>query len=103
LLKCGRFLTTNRVGTFDEAFLSRIQLKLHYSNLSDDERKRLWLNLFRELERERKEMRVIQSAKDYVLEGREVKALEWNGREIRNGKTLATDFLAPCKSILYHI
>jgi len=93
LLTASRFLTTNRVGTFDEAFISRIQLKLHYGEFTDNERKRLWRNLFRELERERgKSMRIVQSAKDYVLEGHEVRALQWNGREIKNGKTTTLNY-----------
>jgi hypothetical protein len=34
------FLTTNRVGHFDEAFKSRIHLSLGYEKLDDDTRKR---------------------------------------------------------------
>ena len=32
-------LTSNRVGTFDEAFNSRIQLSLHYENLTCSQRR----------------------------------------------------------------
>jgi SpoVK/Ycf46/Vps4 family AAA+-type ATPase len=35
-------LTTNRVGTFDEAFKSRIQLAVHYPTLQRPERERIW-------------------------------------------------------------
>lgn len=34
-------LTSNRVGTFDEAFTSRIQLALHYENLKQHQRKEI--------------------------------------------------------------
>ena len=36
------FLTTNRVETFDEAFVSRIHLSLKYEGLSPEARKRVW-------------------------------------------------------------
>jgi hypothetical protein len=37
-------LTSNRVGTFDEAFKSRIQLALHYRPLDQPSRHRIWQN-----------------------------------------------------------
>jgi len=37
-------LTSNRVGTFDEAFKSRIQLALHYKNLDTFQQKKIWRN-----------------------------------------------------------
>jgi hypothetical protein len=46
------FLTTNRVSTFDQAFESRIHLKLHYPDLNIQARKAIvsrksqsWLNM----------------------------------------------------------
>lgn len=78
------FLTTNRIGTFDEAFLSRINA-LYYGDFSDDDRQRVWNNYFDKLEREREDIYVPESTKDYVT-NKDVKALKWNGREIRNGK-----------------
>jgi SpoVK/Ycf46/Vps4 family AAA+-type ATPase len=36
------FLTSNRESDFDEAILSRIHLKLRYSNLGADARKKVW-------------------------------------------------------------
>lgn len=50
-------LTSNRVGTFDEAFKSRIQLSLHYDNLNQSQRMKIWKNFFnrlRSLEEEKK-------------------------------------------------
>ena len=34
-------LTSNRVGTFDEAFKSRIQLALHYDGLNEEQRQKI--------------------------------------------------------------
>lgn len=42
-------LTSNRVGTFDEAFKSRIQLSLHYENLTEGQRKKIWKNFLNRL------------------------------------------------------
>lgn len=36
------FLTTNRVGTIDTAFMSRIHLALSYGPLSEEAKKQLW-------------------------------------------------------------
>ncbi|CAH0002201.1 unnamed protein product [Clonostachys byssicola] len=43
-------LTSNRVGTFDEAFKSRIQLSLHYKNLDQDQRREIWKNFIGHLD-----------------------------------------------------
>ncbi|KAI0444196.1 P-loop containing nucleoside triphosphate hydrolase protein [Xylaria telfairii] len=42
-------LTSNRVGTFDEAFKSRIQLALHYHNLTEGQRWKIWKNFLTRL------------------------------------------------------
>lgn len=42
-------LTSNRVGTFDEAFKSRIQLSLHYKKLDKGQRQNIWKNFIRRL------------------------------------------------------
>jgi hypothetical protein len=42
-------LTTNRIGTFDEAFKSRIQLVLHYPALDMDGRWEVWRNFLQAL------------------------------------------------------
>ena len=36
------FLTTNRITTFDEAFLSRIHVALHFNGLTTDTKARIW-------------------------------------------------------------
>ncbi|KAJ4320043.1 hypothetical protein N0V94_003608 [Neodidymelliopsis sp. IMI 364377] len=83
------FLTTNRIGTFDEAFLSRINA-LYYGDFSDDDRKRVWNNYFDKLEHEREDIYVPESTRDYVT-NENVKALRWNGREIRNAFQVAVN------------
>ncbi|KFY82415.1 hypothetical protein V498_08592, partial [Pseudogymnoascus sp. VKM F-4517 (FW-2822)] len=42
-------LTTNRVGTFDEAFKSRIQLAIHYPALDEKGRWEIWSNFINSL------------------------------------------------------
>lgn len=42
-------LTSNRVGTFDEAFRSRIQLSIHYKNLNAEDRALIWANFIERL------------------------------------------------------
>ncbi|KAF4951074.1 hypothetical protein FSARC_13002 [Fusarium sarcochroum] len=44
-------LTSNRVGIFDEAFKSRIQLNLRYENLDRPQRRKIWENFINRLER----------------------------------------------------
>ena len=39
------FLTTNRVKNFDRAFHSRISLALHYGEMDDETRRKVWTNL----------------------------------------------------------
>lgn len=85
------FLTTNRIGTFDDAFTSRIHISVHFPKLTEEDRKQIWYNFFAKLERERgKTIRVPIEAKDYATRGRDVRLVEWNGREIRNGKGTST-------------
>jgi SpoVK/Ycf46/Vps4 family AAA+-type ATPase len=42
-------LTSNRVGTFDEAFKSRIQVSLHYEDLKTEQRSAIWKNFLARL------------------------------------------------------
>lgn len=80
------FLTTNRVGTFDEAFLSRIDAPIWFPPLTNDQRVQIWSSFFTKLEREREgKIRVSQDVRYYVKDDRDLLALEWNGREIRSG------------------
>ncbi|KAF2191445.1 P-loop containing nucleoside triphosphate hydrolase protein [Zopfia rhizophila CBS 207.26] len=79
------FLTTNRVGTFDEAFMSRIHVSVHYPDFDDEERGEVWETFFKKLERERgNSFTVAEQTRNYVKSSKEVRAVKWNGREIRN-------------------
>lgn len=81
------FLTTNRVGIFDEAFISRIHIMIHYPAFDDKSRAEVWESFFRKLQTEREgKMRILEETRDYVTE-KEVRELEWNGREIGNGES----------------
>ncbi|KAF3003190.1 hypothetical protein E8E13_009476 [Curvularia kusanoi] len=92
------FLTTNRVAQFDEAFKSRIHLSLGYKKLDNAAREEIWNNLFEKLREDHKSggLRIEYDyyAQQYVNKDDEVKALEWNGREIRNGNPVTSLTLA---------
>ncbi|ROW06834.1 hypothetical protein VMCG_04098 [Cytospora schulzeri] len=78
------FLTTNRVGAFDDAFISRIHVQLLYRDFTEEERQKVWMTFVQKLTRDRgKYMRISMDAKDYI-KGKEVQVVKWNGREIRN-------------------
>jgi hypothetical protein len=89
------FLTTNRVGTFHDAFLSRIHVCLLYKALTDEDREKIWSIHFERLKSEKVEpaMSVHPDAELYVSGAwkknnqvqRDVIDIQWNGREIRNG------------------
>ncbi|KAI7362221.1 hypothetical protein KC354_g7462 [Hortaea werneckii] len=79
------FLTTNRVGQIDDAFVSRVHMAIGYERLSPGFRRNIWEGFFRKLERERAgRILVGPSAKKFVLHSDEVQKIELNGREIRN-------------------
>lgn len=79
------FLTTNRVGTFDEAFISRIDVPIYYGEFTSEQRIKVWETFFEKLELDRDStMRLLSSVRDYVASP-ELQDLKWNGREIRNG------------------
>jgi hypothetical protein len=78
------FLTTNRVGDFDEAFKSRIHVILHYPQLDNAAMAKIWQNLIDNMERLRPDIQLNEAAQTYVLENREVQNTKWNGRQIRN-------------------
>ena len=77
------FLTTNRVGSFDDAFISRIHVALHYKKLSDEYRAKIWEKNFNRMEKEGT-ISIAAGAIIYVTTDPDVRAVEWNGREIRN-------------------
>lgn len=80
------FLTTNRVGYFDDAFISRIHVQIYYPEFTPEERQQVWRTFRDKLDDERGEyIRLTLDAKEYI-EGEAIKAVKWNGREIRNGR-----------------
>ena len=78
-------LTSNRVGIFDEAFKSRIQVALHYQPLTAASRRKIWQN-FLELLQDDKEDVDFQDLSNHL---EELADREMNGREIRNAMTTA--------------
>ena len=60
-------LTSNRIGTFDEAFKSRIQLALHYPMLDLRSRQSIWTNFFEMLENNKADVT------DFEMNGRHIK------------------------------
>ncbi|KAI0553498.1 hypothetical protein F4679DRAFT_474234 [Xylaria curta] len=102
------FLTTNRVGTIDEAFKSRIHMSLYYPPLDKTQTRdifRLNIAKLRDIETQRHEMTgepalVIKEAEiiDFAGKHFEDNARStgcWNGRQIRNAFQIAS-------SLAYH-
>ncbi|KAG4430646.1 hypothetical protein IFR05_013879 [Cadophora sp. M221] len=82
-------LTSNRVGTFDEAFKSRIQLALHYPKLDHVKRATVWENFIERLVDLEEENIDFSELRDNV---EELANNKMNGREIRNAITLARQY-----------
>ena len=78
-------LTSNRVGTFDEAFKSRIQVELHYPNLDRVARKKIWKNFFDMMEADEENVNLDELNKHM----HELADQDMNRREIRNSLTTA--------------
>lgn len=101
------FLTTNRIGSFDEAFISRIHMSLYYPDLDEDYTYKVWMM---NLGRLRRSGRVIYFndehiqtfARNHWRDGE-----RWNGRQIRNAFQTAIalaeyDFYDECKKCEEH-
>jgi SpoVK/Ycf46/Vps4 family AAA+-type ATPase len=83
------FLTTNRVGTFDDAFISRIHVSIHYPEFTEPDRMEVWQSFIKKLERDKGDkIFVADSVRKYISSAKELRAVKWNGREIRNGKDM---------------
>jgi hypothetical protein len=78
-------MTSNRVGIFDEAFKSRIQVSLHYEDLTKSARRTIWNNFIVMLEEAGADVNVseLESHLD------DLASEELNGRQIRNAMTTA--------------
>ncbi|KAJ5383953.1 ATPase AAA-type core [Penicillium concentricum] len=82
-------LTTNRVGTFDEAFKSRIQLALHYPPLGEEQRRIIWNTFIKRLDgfdEDAIDVKNLTGSLD-VLQREKL-----NGRQIRNAITTARQY-----------
>lgn len=78
------FLTTNRLGTMDIAFQSRISIAIKYRELDIEVRQRIWTNFIDRLDDSESE------AKAELRENIDTAAKwELNGRQIRNVLTIA--------------
>ncbi|KAI3545659.1 hypothetical protein CSPX01_04965 [Colletotrichum filicis] len=82
------FLTTNRVGTFDEAFKSRIHMSLYYPPLSEHQTARIWISHIRKVKAngvQIDEQEVRKFARQiWIIQGLPERGPVWNGRQIRN-------------------
>ncbi|KAA8570778.1 hypothetical protein EYC84_000172 [Monilinia fructicola] len=72
------FLTTNRVGVFDEAFASRIHISIWYPGFDDTKRIKVWKTLIRRIQRERKDVKVPWDLMKYIEKDGDLKKVEWN-------------------------
>jgi hypothetical protein len=105
------FLTTNRVGTLDEAFKSRIHISLYYPPLTRDQTVEIFKTNIRKLkeiiqEKEKLEANpaagepggrflihkqsIVEFAKTHFDKNKDTPHLRWNGREIRNAFQIAS-------------
>ncbi|CAG9991342.1 unnamed protein product [Clonostachys byssicola] len=95
-------LTSNRVGIFDEAFKSRIQLSLHYSNLDKNQRYQIWNNFIHHQHESQDALEVISASskkprssgyginlQDLTSHLDTLASANLNGREIRNALSTA--------------
>ena len=83
------FLTTNKVGHFDEAFKSRIHVALYYPPLDEESAMQIWkMNLQRLIEQKHNFDADVKGITKYAR--RHYRTLEkskrttWNGRQIKN-------------------
>jgi AAA+ superfamily predicted ATPase len=79
-------LTSNRVGAFDEAFKSRIQLSLHYENLGVSQRRKIWRNFMNRIKVLDQSDVDFDDIMDHIDD---LSKEDMNGREIRNAITTA--------------
>lgn len=89
------FLTTNRVGSFDDAFKSRIHIKLYYPPLDQPQTKAIWREFLKRTVNNKKgrvqadEGEILAWAMNHFNNTSAIK-VNWNGRQIRNAFQTAT-------------
>ncbi|MCJ1398890.1 hypothetical protein MMC11_002091 [Xylographa trunciseda] len=82
------FLTTNRIGTIDPAFKSRIHMSLYYPSLDREATREIWTWHIKNVVKNKKDMvvdkkEIFKFALSHFAELDEEKVV-WNGRQIRN-------------------
>jgi hypothetical protein len=82
-------LTSNRVGTFDEAFRSRIQIALHYPDLNAKSRRQIWQNFLTPLHETGTDEENDDMVNEFTQHLDELADHNMNGREIRNALATA--------------
>lgn len=85
------FLTTNRVGAFDEAFRSRIHLSLYYPPLSEALSIKVWKVAMSQTRKRERSIRIKEEEiLEFAVEHYNVaEHCRWNGRQIRNAFQIA--------------
>ncbi|CAJ2509401.1 Uu.00g144270.m01.CDS01 [Anthostomella pinea] len=93
------FLTTNRVGQIDDAFISRVHVAIGYQALTPEVRVKIWEGFFRKLLKERPgKIQIAAGAKKWVLNKAASGGALLNGRDIRNAlQTAITLAEAECE------
>jgi hypothetical protein len=97
------FLTTNRVGTLDEAFKSRIHMSLYYPPLRKQQTRAIWEMNLKRLKRMEEQRRQATGEPPLTIYEKEILAFaiahyerhsygrgRWNGRQIRNAFQIAS-------------
>ena len=80
-------LTSNRVGTFDEAFKSRIQMAIHYEDLNKTSRRKIWQNFFNILEPDSEDV----DLEDLTKHMDQLVSHPMNRRQVRNSLNTARE------------
>ena len=78
------FLTTNRIGSFDEAFKSRIHVSLYYAPLSETQTLEVWAMNLNRLTKSTREIYVDRTEIEAFARSHWKDGKRWNGRQIRN-------------------
>ena len=78
------FLTTNRIGSFDEAFKSRIHISLYYPPLSENQTFEVWTMNLNRLGKSGRDIYVDRSEIEGFARNHWKDGKRWNGRQIRN-------------------
>ncbi len=78
------FLTTNRIGSFDEAFKSRIHISLYYAPLSESQTFEVWAMNLNRLSKSNRDIYVDKSEIEAFARSHWKDGKRWNGRQIRN-------------------